>query len=125
MNRQFPALAFARIAFLLLGWTLSSTAPALAATWTVHAQPARLVNGGPVLFQVKPPSRLESLNATWLGHEVHFSYDATSRTWYALAGVALETAPGTYTLELSGETAAGKAAAKKILFTRKFAVGRG
>jgi murein DD-endopeptidase MepM/ murein hydrolase activator NlpD len=93
--------------------------------WTIHTQPTRLVNGGPVLFQVQPPARLESLNGTWLGHEVSFSFDAASKTWFALAGVSLETAPGTYSLELTGETEAGKALSKKISFSREFAVTRG
>jgi murein DD-endopeptidase MepM/ murein hydrolase activator NlpD len=91
----------------------------------VHTQPTRLVNGGPVLFQVKPPQRLESLNGAWLGHDVSFSFDAKSKTWFALAGVSLETAPGTYALELNGETHAGKAPSTKISFSRKFIVAPG
>jgi murein DD-endopeptidase MepM/ murein hydrolase activator NlpD len=90
----------------------------------VRAQPARLLNGGPVLFQVKPPARLELLKGTWLGHEVSFSLDAKSGTWYALAGVSLETTPGTYALDLAGETLAGKVPNEKISFTRKFTIGR-
>jgi murein DD-endopeptidase MepM/ murein hydrolase activator NlpD len=111
--------------FFLVCWFSLSVPPASAANWTVHAQPARLINGGPVLFQVKPPTRLESLHGTWLGHELSFSFDATSRTWYALAGVSLETAPGTYSLELSGETPTGKAPGNKVAFARKFAVAAG
>ena len=91
----------------------------------MRAQPARLVTGGPVLFQVKPLARLESLSGTWLGHDVSFSFDAKSKTWFALAGVSLEGAPGTYSLELTGETEAGKSPSKKISFSRKFAVARG
>lgn len=68
---------------------------------------------------------MESLSGTWLGHEVPFSFDATSKTWYALAGVSLETAPGTYALELTRETVAGKTPSGKLSFTRKFAVARG
>ena len=120
-----PTLPFPLIALIILIWTLFLSIPAPAANWTVRAQPARLVNGGPALFQVKPPARLESLSGTWLGHDVSFSFDAKSKTWFALAGVSLETAPGTYTLELTGETEAGKAPSKKIPFNRKFAVGRG
>lgn len=97
---------------------------ASAANWNVHAQPAGLVNGGPVLFQVKSPVPLESLNGAWLGHEVAFSFDAASKTWFALAGVSLETAPGTYVLELNGETRAGKRFSTKISFSRKFVVAR-
>ena len=76
------------------------------------------------MFQVKVPVPLESLNGTWLGHDVSFSFDAASKTWFALAGVSLETAPGSYVLELSGETRAGKISSTKISFSRKFSVAR-
>ena len=92
--------------------------------WTVRAQPTKLVNGAPVLFQVKPPARLESLTGIWLGHQVSFSFDSSTKSWFALAGISLETAPGTYTLELAGERLA-KTANKKVAFSRKFAVARG
>jgi murein DD-endopeptidase MepM/ murein hydrolase activator NlpD len=98
---------------------------ATAANWTVRAQPTRLVNGGPVLFQVKPPAKLAALSGTWLGHEVYFSFDTASKTWFALAGVSLETVPGSYALELSGNTAAGEGSGKTVAFTRKFTVARG
>ena len=125
MNRRLTAISVARIALLILVWVLGSIPQALAATWTARAQPTRLVNGGPVLFQVKPPARLESLTGTWLGHELSFSLDPASKTWFALAGVSLETGPGTYAIELSGDTVAGKIPTRKISFTRKFAVARG
>jgi len=67
---------------------------------------------------------LESLNGTWLGHDISFSFDAKSKTWYALAGVGLETAPGIYSLELTGETETGKIPGRKISFSRKFTVTR-
>jgi murein DD-endopeptidase MepM/ murein hydrolase activator NlpD len=112
-------------ALLILGWIfLSSVKPASAVNWNVHAQPPRLVNGGPVLFQIKPPRGLQSLNGSWVGHEIVFSFDANSKTWFALAGVSLETAPGTYTLELTGETKAEKTSSTKISFSHKFAVIR-
>jgi murein DD-endopeptidase MepM/ murein hydrolase activator NlpD len=115
-----------RIAPLLFICSLFiSLLPASASTWTVQAQPARLVNGGPVLFQVKPPARLDSLKGTWLGHDVSFSFDAKSKTWYALAGVSFETAPGTYAIELTGEPGEGPASGKKISFSRSFTVASG
>jgi murein DD-endopeptidase MepM/ murein hydrolase activator NlpD len=115
-----------RIAPLLFIYSLFiSLLPASASTWTVQAQPTRLVNGGPVLFQVKPPARLESLKGTWLGHDVSFSFDAKSKTWYALAGVSFETAPGTYAIELTGEPGGGPASGKKISFSRSFTVASG
>ena len=112
---------------MVLGW------PALvpltfAASWTVKVEPVRLVNGAPVLFQVKAPARLRSLRGTWLGHEISFSLVSASKTWVGLGGVSLETSPGTYPLELSGETSAGESAAKaavrQISFTRKFVILR-
>jgi murein DD-endopeptidase MepM/ murein hydrolase activator NlpD len=90
---------------------------ASAATWNIRAQPARLVNGAPVLFEVKSPSKLTSLTGTWLGHSLTFSYDASSKTWFALAGVSIETAPGSYTLEVTAEPAATKTLAITHAFT--------
>jgi murein DD-endopeptidase MepM/ murein hydrolase activator NlpD len=93
--------------------------PASAAPWTVQAKPARLVNGAPVLFQVKPPTKLASLTGTWLTHQLTFSYDASKKTWFALAGVTFDTTPGKYQLVLSAQPASGKA---PLTFTRTFAV---
>lgn len=126
VNRRLASFRFSRIALLLVvGTFLTSIPGASAANWTVRAQPTRLVNGSPVLFQVNAPARMESLTGTWLGHEVPFSFNATSKTWYALAGVSLETAPGTYALELTGESAAGKTPSRTLSFTRNFTVARG
>ncbi len=108
---------------LLLWFALPSAAGA--ATWTARAQPAQLVNGGPVLFQVKAPASLESLTGTWLGHQVPFSFDAVTKTWFALAGISLETAPGSYALDLAGERPASKSALPKLSFSSKFTVSRG
>jgi murein DD-endopeptidase MepM/ murein hydrolase activator NlpD len=82
--------------------------PAAAATWTVHAQPTRLQNGAPVLFQVKSPGKLDSLAGTWLGHQLTFSFNPSTKTWFTLAGVPFETKPGKYTLDLKGDQAASK-----------------
>ena len=105
---------------------LSTTVPpgARAATWTVRAQPTRLVNGAPVLFQVKAPASLESLTGTWLGHQVPFSFDPATKTWFALAGVSLETVPGAYALELTGERAASQGPDPKMIFSSKLTVFR-
>ena len=126
VSRPPNAFLLNRIASLLPVWLFLTSAPlASAANWTVHAQPARLVNGAPVLFQVEPPLRLASLNGSWLGHQIPFSFDAKNKTWFALAGVSLETEPGTYPLELTGEPVAGKSPGTKTSFSRTFAVARG
>jgi len=108
---------------LMCFWTMlpGTVLPASAATWTVHAQPARLVNGGPILFLVKPPATLDSLTGTWLGHQFTFSYDASTKTWFALAGVNFETSPGTYTLALTAQPTTSKS---PLTFTHTFAVAR-
>jgi murein DD-endopeptidase MepM/ murein hydrolase activator NlpD len=126
VSRPPNAILLNSIPLFLVVWLLPASAPlASAASWTVHTQPARLVNGAPVLFQAKPPQRLASLSGSWLGHEISFSFDAKSKTWFGLAGVSLETEPGTYALELTGEPIAGKSPGTKISFSRKFAVARG
>jgi murein DD-endopeptidase MepM/ murein hydrolase activator NlpD len=86
--------------------------------WAIHVQPAKLVNGSPVVFQVAAPTRMTRLSARWLEHDVLFTYDATSKIWYGIAGVSLETRPGIYPLELSGTASRGA----EISFARKFAI---
>jgi murein DD-endopeptidase MepM/ murein hydrolase activator NlpD len=124
VNRRSNVFRFALALFLSVCSLFCAIPLASAANWTVRTQPPRPVNGGPVLFEVKPPARLEKLSGTWLGHEVTFSFDAATKTWYALAGVSLETAPGTYAIELAGQTEAGKAPSKNVSFSRKFTVAR-
>ncbi|HEV3510635.1 MAG TPA: M23 family metallopeptidase [Candidatus Sulfotelmatobacter sp.] len=99
---------------------LVATIQALAASWTVRTEPARLVNGAPFLFRVKPARKLASLTGTWLGHDLTFSYNAATKNWFALAGVSFEEKPGKYTLELSGESAAGTT---PVTFKRLVVIG--
>ncbi len=113
-----------RAAFLPVAILCFCVALCHAAGFSVKDQPARLVNGAPVLFQVKSSTRLESLNGTWLGHRIEFSFDSSSRTWFALAGVSVETAPGWYALELTGEKTGSKGPSKEVTYSRKFAVAR-
>jgi len=117
--RRYSATTVAAIA--ICASLLAAALPASAATWTIQARPARLVNGAPVLFQVKPPAKLDSLSGTWLGHQLTFSYDASTKTWFTLAGVSIETTPGKYPLELIAERAATKTS---LAVTHTFAVAR-
>jgi len=102
---------------------LSVAPPTKAANWTANARPARLVNGAPVLFQVRPPVKLDALTGTWLGHQIPFSYNSSTRTWFALAGISIETTPGKYALVISGERSAAKQGGT-LNFTRQFSVAR-
>lgn len=90
-----------------------------AATWTVHSQPSRLVNGAPLLFRVKAPAKLDSLSGVWLAHQLTFSYDAPTKTWFAFAGVSIETAPGKYALALTGARVNGD---EPLTFSRQLTV---
>lgn len=98
-----------------------AVASALAAPWAVETRPPTLLNGAPVLFQVHAPVKLESLTGTWLGHQLTFTYNASTKTWFALGGVSFETKPGRYTLELNGERASAKS---PVTFKRAFVVAR-
>jgi murein DD-endopeptidase MepM/ murein hydrolase activator NlpD len=97
--------------------TLTKTANSMTVLW----EPARLVNGSPVLFKIKPTVRMESLSGKWLEHEVFFSFDPTTRVWFGIAGVSLETHAGKYSLALTGRTAQGK----EISFVKEMAIGKG
>jgi murein DD-endopeptidase MepM/ murein hydrolase activator NlpD len=121
--REHVFHSVALIAFMLL--SLAANLPgATAAHWTVGNQPARLVNGTPVLFRVTTPKPVRTLSGNWLGHEIAFSFDARHKSWFALAGVSLETKPGTYPIELHAETSSGQSAGQAISFEKKIRVER-
>jgi murein DD-endopeptidase MepM/ murein hydrolase activator NlpD len=110
-------LPFCRgLTLLVLSLPLHAAIP-----WTIHSPPTRLLNDAPVLFQVKPPTKLDSLTGTWLGHDLTFSYNPSTKSWFALAGVSFDTKPGKYSLELAGENAVTKAPLK---FSGTFTVAR-
>jgi murein DD-endopeptidase MepM/ murein hydrolase activator NlpD len=90
------------------------------ARWSVRVSPANVVNGAPIFLQVIPPAPLQSLTGTWLGHDVVFDH-AQGKSWFALAGVSLETKKGNYPLKLEGVTANGK----QLQFERKVSVSTG
>ena len=85
----------------------SITAAAQSHSWNVRKQPANLVNGSPVLFQVRTPERLVSLEGSWLQHQISFRFDQGCNCWYAIAGVGLDIKPDEYPLKLEGNTAGG------------------
>lgn len=114
--QKYVAHAGTIAALILLA--LAENSLAASARWTVAIEPARIVNGSPVLFRVTVPKPARALSAKWLGHDVTFNFDAGSKSWFALAGVSQETKPGSYPLELHGETSAGPA----ISFEKKVKV---
>jgi murein DD-endopeptidase MepM/ murein hydrolase activator NlpD len=117
------------IAFALLSMVANlsaATAHSTVGNWTVRNQPARVVNGTPVLFRVTTPKLVRALSGNWLGHEIAFSFDASHKSWFALAGTSLETKPGAYPIQLRGETFAGRStgqsAGQTVSFEKKIRV---
>ena len=109
------------VVLFVVGVCLNTLAePAPEKHWLVQAQPAKLVNGAPVLFQVTAPATLKTLSGTWLGHDVYFSLDPATKTWYGLGGVSLETAPGQYLLALAATTSTGS----QLSFERRLLVSK-
>ena len=100
-----------RISFHLAVFCILSLAaiPGFAAPWIIRSEPVRLLNGAPLLFEVKAPVKLDSLTGDWFGHQLTFSYNAAKKNWFALAGVPFKTTPGKYTLDLTGSRATGNA----------------
>lgn len=99
-------LVYSGVATLLAGTSLFA---APASKWTVSRQPLRVVNGSPIIFRVSTPKPVRSLSGTWLGHDLAFGFDPQHKIWFALAGASLETKPGSYPLEIQGETSDGQA----------------
>ena len=86
------------------GWAMAAAVPsAVTVTW----QPAKLVRGSPVFFRVTVPVSVGEVSGKWMGHELKFFSLPGRQGWYALAGVPVETAPGSYDLELRGTRATG------------------
>jgi len=128
-DRLFHSIILIALVLFSLGANLlGATSAHSTAHWTVRNQPARLVNGMPVLFRVTTPKPVRTLSGNWLGHEIVFTFDASHKSWFALAGASLETKPGAYPIELHGETlaeqSAGSPHGQAISFEKKIRVER-
>jgi murein DD-endopeptidase MepM/ murein hydrolase activator NlpD len=120
-----PVILIAFVLFSLAANLSGATSThSTAAHWTVRNQPARLVNGMPVLFRVTTPKPVRTLSGNWLGHEIAFSFDASHKSWFALAGASLETKPGAYPIQLHGEIFAGQSAGATITFEKRIRIER-
>jgi murein DD-endopeptidase MepM/ murein hydrolase activator NlpD len=83
-------------AFLLLLLGLGA-----AGAQNVSWSPVHLQSGSPVLFTVELDKPVPSLQGKWLDHAITFTKAAEGNTWYALAGIDVQQAPGTYALDLT------------------------
>lgn len=96
------------LAALFLVATLPSLAATPAVRWTVRHQPAKIVNGSPILIRVTTSKPVRVLTGKWLDHEISFNADSGLKTWTAFAGASLDTKPGIYPLQLQAETQSGQ-----------------
>ncbi len=112
MVRSTAIRVFAKAALVLLLLALTqgtfSAARQVASKSQIRWQPSRPVSGSPILFQVSAPASAQLVSAVWMNHEVIFFRPAKTNFWYGLAGVSLETTPGTYDLRLTETLAGGK-----------------
>jgi murein DD-endopeptidase MepM/ murein hydrolase activator NlpD len=95
--RHLPVLCF-----LIVALAFSANAQTKE-KWDVQWEPAKPVNGSPVLFRVKAPRLLKEMKGNFMEQEVVFRRGSACHCWYAIAGVSLETKPGTYTLQVEGK----------------------
>jgi murein DD-endopeptidase MepM/ murein hydrolase activator NlpD len=88
--------------FLLTSLVLHPSAFA-SGQWNAQWEPAKPVNGSPVLFRITAPKQLAEITGNFLGQELSFRSSDACHCWYAIAGVSLATKPGIYTLRVEGK----------------------
>ncbi len=84
-------------------------APAANAQKAISWSPLRLESGSPVLFRIDLEQPASEVHGAWLNHAIVFTKAQNGNTWYALAGIDVEQAPGTYALELTASATDGSA----------------
>ena len=97
------------LAVFLLAGVLAARATEPAAFLKISWQPQVLVNGTACLFTVVVRGAPQKVTAKWFKHDIEFSR-GPSGTWYSLAGIAYETKPRTYNLELAAFMPDGRVA---------------
>lgn len=74
---------------------------------SVSHVPAGLVNGSPCLFRIQSSPPIKQLAGKFLGRRVFFNFDASTGTWYGLAGAGIDTPPGPTPLTLESTLLTG------------------
>jgi murein DD-endopeptidase MepM/ murein hydrolase activator NlpD len=75
---------------------------------TVSWTPAKIASGSPCLFKVTLDRSAASVNAAWQGQQIQLFPSDDQRVWYGLAGVDVETKPGSYKLEVAATQSDGQ-----------------
>ena len=107
MRRLRILLIAVTAAVLAVGARDISYAKAAAGKDVVSWQPAKLIGGSPVLFEVRAPVGTKTVKASWFGHQVIF-FRQPGKSWYGLAGIPADTASGSYDLRLTRSVAGGR-----------------
>jgi murein DD-endopeptidase MepM/ murein hydrolase activator NlpD len=97
MLRAFQRILTLAIATLLSLAPLARGANKLADN-AIYVSPTPLMNGSPFLITLSLPNEALSVTGDWQTHHVLFFSNSDHRTWFALAGVDVELAPGSYPL---------------------------
>ena len=98
-----------------LALDLSSSAPAGV---KVTIGPKVIERGSPCLFTVTSAEALSALSGATMGKKVFFNPDQSRKTWYGLAGIALESRLGSQTITLKGSDAGGR----PVTFSAQFEI---
>ena len=94
---------------LLLTGTISLTAARAATAFkSVAWMPQDLQSGSVCLIEVQMEGSPAKLSGKWMGHDVTFFQGRDSQTWYGLAGIDVESLPGTYPLDVVATMQDGK-----------------
>jgi murein DD-endopeptidase MepM/ murein hydrolase activator NlpD len=94
--------------FLLLLFVASANAQPSPGFRVINWSPLRLASGSPVLFRVQLDQTASEVHGDWLKHAITFTKAKEGNSWYALAGIDVEQAPGTYPLELTATASNGQ-----------------
>jgi murein DD-endopeptidase MepM/ murein hydrolase activator NlpD len=93
-------------------------APSAPAGLKVTIGPKVIERGSPCLFTVTSAEALSALSGATMGKKVFFNPDQSRKTWYGLAGVALESRLGSQTIALKGSDANGR----PVTFSAQFEI---
>ena len=76
--------------------------PAILHSQSVTLTPAIVESGSPELIRVHAAHPLTKVEGEWLGHKIQFFKGTDGNTWFALAGVDVETPAGPSSLKITG-----------------------
>ena len=97
---------FLRPLWLVLLLTVASLPSWTQQTISISSKPDALANGSPCLFTV-PVQGATAVTGVWQDHPLTFFHTSDPDSWNALAGIDIETKPGSYPLTIEVTLAAG------------------